>query len=207
MIKKELISLVKNLLPKEDKTNKYHTEVIATAMGIVYANMLNDVFNQDPKELDNFVKVYTGQAVLVDANTLVAYSTLPVAYIPFRDKASGVRKIYAYSDGSMKRFYPMDSRESDLALSGSYFHSVGTRYGYVVKASRVEYFNMVEDGSARFTPVIMEVVPQFTALADDDNVIIPQGRENALLAGTLEIMGVVPPVDLKDDNADPQNFE
>lgn len=202
MIKRELLSLCRNILPREDKTSKYHEEVIAAAIGVVYANMLNDIYNENPKELDNYTVTYgvgTALTVIEEAATGIHYTTLPIAYIPFRDKASGVRRVDALLQGGLK-FYPMDSREADLALNGSMFYQAANKIGYVVKRTRVEYFNMT--AAVETSGVRMDIVPEFTALGEDDVVKIPQGKERELIAGALELLGVIPPVDLRDNNAD-----
>jgi hypothetical protein len=203
MTKTEVISLVKNLLPKEDKTNKYHYEVVATACGVVYANMVNDVYREFPKELDNYVKTYgvsTAITVATESSTTIKYSTLPVHFIPLPDKASGIRRVDSLIQGGSK-FYPVDSREADLLLNGSFFKQ-STKIGYIVKPTRVEYVNMQTGVVA--TGVRMDIVTEFMDLEDTDTIYIPHGKEREFIAGVLEIMGVVPPVDLRDDNADPK---
>jgi hypothetical protein len=202
MIKRELLSLCKNLLPREDKTNKYHDEVVAAAIGVVYANMLNDIYYENPKELDNYTTTYgvpTALTVLEEASTGIYYTTLPVAYIPFRDKASGVRRIDAQTQAG-NIFYPMDAREADLAFNGSMFYQAGNKIGYVVKRTRIEYFNMTT--AVETSGVRLDIVVEFSSLDEDDVVKIPHGKEKELIAGTLEMLGVIPPVDLRDNNAD-----
>lgn len=207
MIKRELTSLVKNVLPREDKTSKYHDNVVAAAIGVVYARMLNDIFYENPKELDNYTMTYgvtSPLTVVEEAATGIYYTTLPVAYIPFGDKASGVRRIDAVIQAGAK-FYPMDAREADLALNGSMFYQAANKVGYIVKRTRVEYFNMTTAIEA--SGVRMDIVPEFTAMDEDDVVKIPHGKETDLIAGVLEILGVIPPVDLRDNNADAKREE
>ena len=202
MIKRELISLCRNLLPREDKTSKYHEEVIAAAISVTYARMLNAIFMENPKELDNYTVTYgvsIALTVVEEAATGIYYTTLPVAYTPFSDKASGVRRIDAVIQGGNK-FYPMDAREADLALNGSMFYQAANKIGYIVKRTRVEYFNMTD--AVETSGVRMDIVPEFSSLDEDDVVKIPHGKENELIAGTLEMLGVIPPVDLRDNNAD-----
>jgi hypothetical protein len=209
MIKREIISLLKNLLPKQDKTGKYHDAVVGAALNVVYSNMLNDIHSQDARELDNYVTTYRN-VTIADTYTPYPHSTVPVSYVSFRDKASGIRRIWGYDDSDVLiRFYPMDSREVDLAQRGSMMGQAGTgaRIGYVVKPTTVEYFNATSSGSLRIDAVNMDVVVEFSALDEDDVVKLPHGKENMLIAGALEMLGVIPPVDLRDNNADTQSSE
>ena len=209
MIKREVISLLKNLLPKQDKTGKYHDAVVGAALNVVYSNMLNDIHVEDARELDNYVTTYRDVAI-ADTYTPYPHSTVPASYVSFRDKASGIRRIWGYDDSNaLIRFYPMDSREVDLAQRGSMFGQAGTgaRIGYVVKPTTVEYFNATSSGSLRIDAVNMDVVVEFSALDEDDVVKLPHGKENMLIAGALEMLGVIPPVDLRDNNADTQRSE
>jgi hypothetical protein len=201
-LKRELISIIRNILPREDKTGKYHEEVIGAAIGVVYARMLNEIFAENPKELDNYTITYgvtSPLTVVEEAATEMYYTTLPISYIPFSDKASGVRRVDAVIQGG-NIFYPMDAREADLALNGSMFYQAANKIGYVVKRTRIEYFNM--KAAVITSGVRLDIVPEFSAMDEDDVVKLPYGKETDLIAGTLEILGVIPPVDLRDNNAD-----
>jgi len=210
MIKREVTSLVKNLLPKQDKTGKYHDAVVEAALNVVYSNILNDIHTEDARELDNYTTMYRNVAVTLTYEPY-PHSTVPVSYISFRDKASGIRRIWGYDDAdTLVRFYPMDSREVDLAQRGSMSGQagIGARVGYVVRSNTVEYFNMITTSpSLRLSYVNMDIVVEFSALDEDAVVKLPHGKENVLIAGALEMLGVIPPVDLRDNNADAQRSE
>jgi hypothetical protein len=202
MTKTELISVIRNFLPREDKTSKYHEEVVTSAISIAYARLLNAIFYENPKEIDNYAVTYgvtSPLTVIEEAATEIYYTTLPVSYIPFRDKASGVRRVDAVIQGG-NIFYPMDAREVDLALNGSMFYQAANKIGYVVRRTRIEYFNMKADVIT--SGVRLDIIPEFSAMDEDDVVKLPYGKENELIAGALEMLGVIPPVDLRDNNAD-----
>jgi len=206
MIKKELVSIVKALLPRQDKTGKYHDEVVATAIGMVYARAVNAAYKSTGKELDNYVKTYgvsTALTVLEEAATGIYYTTLPVHYVPLPDKASGIRRVDAVIQGGNK-FYPLLAHEADLILNGSFFNIHPSKTGYVVKGGRVEYVNITDTSALLTSGVRMDIVTEFTDLEDDDTVYVPHGQEDAFIKATLEVLGVIPPVDLSDTNADPK---
>ena len=54
MTKAEIISFVWNNLKKVDKTNKYHRIVIEKAVTIAFNQGYSDIFDQDPRLLDNY---------------------------------------------------------------------------------------------------------------------------------------------------------
>ena len=200
MLKKELVSIVRNLLPREDKTSKYHYEVVSAAIGLIYAKAAHDAFMTNPRELDSYVKTFgvsTALPVVEEGATGIYYTTLPAHFIPIPDKASGVRRVDAVEQAGLA-FYPVDSREADLLLNGSFFTRTSTRVGYVVKPSRVEFINW----QTAVTAVRMDIVVEFMDLDDDDVVYVPSGQEDAFIKSVLEVLGVIPPVDLSDNNSD-----
>lgn len=202
MTKQEIRSLIKNLLPKLDETNKYHNNVVDAACETVLNSMIADYFNKESKDLGAFTKRYgdaIALAVSTDAITGVDYTTLPVGYVPVSDKASGIRNIFTAQAGGIM-FYPMDAREFDLAVGSSYFYLIGERIGYVVYPTRVEYLGMTD--AIRLAGVRMNIVTRFRDLLDTDVVGIPGDRVTAFTAAVLQTLGVIQPVNLKDNNRD-----
>jgi hypothetical protein len=202
MIKQEIRSLIKNLLPKLDETNKYHDNVVDAACETILNSMIADYFNKESRDLGAFTKRYgdaTALTVTTDAVTGVDYTTLPVGYVPVSDKASGVRNVFTVQAGGIM-FYPMDAREFDLATRSSYFYLIGNRIGYVVYPTKVEYFGMTS--AIRVAGVRMNILTRFRDLLDTDVVAIPGDRTGEFTSGVLQILGVIQPVSLTDDNKD-----
>ncbi len=122
-------------------------------------------------------------------------ATLPVEYVPFNDKASGVRHVFTLAKSSTK-FYPMTKYELDIAdntLTGE----IDDRLGYVVRPTVIEFHGMTGAVSVR-----IDVVQPFDAYSSSDTVIIPFGKDAQLLTAVIEILRTIPPVDLQDNNAD-----
>jgi len=203
MTKAEIRSLVKNLLPKEDNTGKYHSGVIDAAIETVMNQIFYDVFARTPLDLDNYTRELGGAgtpiAVSLNSNTGVYYSTIPYNYVPLPDKASGIRRVYQIADGAVA-FYPMSRREVDHARGGSYFSQASDKIGYIVRGSTIEYYKM--DSTTASAGVRMDILMSFRSYLDTDKVLFPLGRENDVIKGALEMMGVIPPKDLSDDNND-----
>jgi hypothetical protein len=211
MIKSEIRSLITNLLPKWDKTAKYAPRVVDATIERVLGELYNESFRMSPFSLQSYTRGYGYVTPLVVSTyNSIYYTILPDKIIPFPDKASGVRRVSTALQTGFT-FFPMDSRESDLILSGSYSNGVTDKIGYALIQSndvapasyRVEYYNMTAAIAA--VGVRMDLVVPFSSYLDTDNVLIPEIPDQEGKTFTdrvLEILGVVRPVDTLDDNSD-----
>jgi len=204
MIKSEIRSLVRNSLPKIDKTNRWHDNFIDAAIEKAIALMYDDIFKVNPLNLQRYVKQYgysAAIAVNTEAVTGIKYSTLPESIIPVNDKASGVRRISTLAQGALK-FIPMDARE-DLLGNGAYFNNVSTLIGYSVNQTRVEYYGMTN--AIQAVGVRMDLLIPFSKYAETDEVKIPEVNDprtgETFVDRVMKILGIVQPTDIKDDNS------
>lgn len=203
MIKEEIRSLIRNLLPKIDQDNKYHPRLIDAAIEKVLAEMYNEIWVVDPLSLQRFCKRYGGTtpiAVSYDANAQVYYSTHPAKFIPFMDRASGVRRVTTKVQGGLT-FFPMDQREVELVHSGVNVKAVNNKIGYIVTPERVEYYDMTVAVST--VGVRMDLIVPFSVYAETDTVLIPEVRDGegkGFVGRVLEVLGVIQPPDTVDDN-------
>ena len=206
MTKAEIVSFVSNNLKKIDKTNKYHPIVLEKAITFAFNQGYSDIFDKDPRTLDNYTTTYGGGgsaiAIAANANTGIYESTIPSVYVPFRDKNSGVRNIATPTVSSFK-FYPMLKREFEIlpnTLVGE-LNANDPRGYYVVRGGTIEYYGVAAVAAAG---VRMDVVIPFDKYGDDDVVLIPFGKDMQLVYAVIEALRTIPPVDLKDNNADTQ---
>jgi len=212
MTKAEIISFVQNNLRKIDKTNKYHPVVLEKAITIAFNQGYGEIFDADPRLLDNYTRTYgasgTPIAITADANTGIYTSTLPEEYVPFSDKNSGVRHI-ATEAISASKFFPVAKREFEILsntlageLSGeapSVDDYTDERCYYVVRDTTVEYHITATTAS---NGVRMDIVIPFDKYLGDDVVIIPFAKDAQLISTVIDMLRAIPPVDLKDNNAD-----
>ena len=211
MIKQEVRSLVRNTLPKIDKTNRWHDSYLNAAIEKVLAAMLHDLFTENPLALQRYTVPYgyvTPIPVLTDNLTGIKYSTLPESIVSFEDKASGVRRISTIAQGQFM-FFPMDFREMDLIPNGVYFSTVNSKVGYAVNQTRVEFYNM--PASIEQVGVRMDLIIPFSKYGEDDEVKIPeitmvigtsyQKKSETFIDRVMNYLGIASPVDLLDDNA------
>ena len=206
MIKQEIRSLVRNSLPKLDKSNRWHDLYIGAAIEKALAQMYNDIWEINPLNLQRYTKQYGYTVPLtieVEATTLIYYTSFPVSVLPFQDSASGVRRISTPIQGGLS-FVPIDPRMHDLILSGSYTDTVTSKIGYIVTPTRVEYYNISADVIT--SGVRMDLIVPFSVYDEDDVVLIPEianvKSNETFVDRVMKILGVVRPVDTKDDNQD-----
>jgi hypothetical protein len=207
MTKAEVRSLIWNLLPKYDKTNKYSFPFIDATIERALNEMYNEVFQKDPNSLLKFTKGY-GYTVALTVNLEVAtsiyYTTLPAPIVPFGDNRSGVRKISTTAQPGLA-FFPLSPTDMELASSGSFVDTVKWKTGYIVTPTRVEYYKPT--AAVIGTGVRMDLIIPFSSYIDTETVLIPEKATEDGATFTdrvLKILGVVQPVDLKDDNSDPK---
>ena len=206
MIKSELRSAVLNSLLKWDSTAKYHPRFLDAVIEKTRNEVLTELWSVDPNALQRFTKGYgytTALAVGNEASTGIYYTTLPQNIVPFPDKASGVRRVATATQTSIK-FYPMDQREWDLVLGGSYTNYVKNRIGYIVTPTRVEFYGMT--GAVSGAGVRMDLIIPFSEYTDTDVVLIPEHVNNEGLGlidrCVAKLMQVPTKVDQSDDNKD-----
>ncbi len=201
MTKKELINQIQAILPGEDETGKYHPNVVAAALERAMNQIFYSMAVKSERELDDYATSYgspTPLTVSQDTNTLIYYTSLPNQFVPMPGKRSGVMNVYTAEQGEVA-FSPMTKKEADLApntLTGL----IGGRIGYIPRGDRVEYYNM--NATVAAAGVRMDIIVPFTDLALTDEVKYPYGYDLEITKATLEILGVIQPVDLKDNNSD-----
>jgi hypothetical protein len=217
MIKKEIISYVKGFLPREDKTQRYHSRFVEAVCEKVIVEMYNDLFKINPLLLDKYTKQYgvtTPIAISLESSSGLYYSTLPVQVVSLPDRASGVRHIYPVTQ-SGNQFVPMDAREADI-ISNTDVAIVTSKIGYRVRQdTRVDYYNT--NAVIRSAGVRMDLLIPFSIYADTDVVLIPELTNSdapssrygskqpaaTFIERVLGLLGVVPPAELADTNAPP----
>ena len=211
MRKDEIRSVVRNTLPKFDKSGKYGDRFVDACIEKAIASIYHDIFLTTPLALARYTKGFgysTPIPVFTENSTGIKYSTLPESIIPFEDKSSGVRRVSTPAQGRIM-FFPMDFREIDLVANGSFLNTVITKVGYAVNQTRIEYYNI--PASIMASGVRMDLIIPFSKYAEDDEVKIPEITEvtgtnyrqvaKTFMDRVMEILGVVQPVDLRDDNS------
>ena len=205
MQKNEIRSVIYNLLPRYMQGAEYHKEVIDRAIEKAINQLYTETFLRDPLSIQRYTKRFgtiTPITVSSDATAGIYYSNYPtgVQPVPLPDKAAGVRRVTTPAQGGIK-FYPLDIREFELITSGSYYSLASGIIGYVPTRERVEYYGMTAAIVA--TGVRMDLLVPFSDYAETDQILIPENPNadgETFTDMVLKILGVIRPVETKDDN-------
>jgi hypothetical protein len=204
MIKSELRSLVKNLLPRFNEIEVAHPRVIDAAIEKGLNEFYNLIFLRNPHELQRYtfqIGYTVPLAVSYEATTHLYYTDYPTAYHPIviPDKCSGIRRISTPVQGGIQ-FHPMDSRELDLVMHGAYVQNVTDVIGYVTGRTRVEYYNI--PASVIASGVRLDALIPFSEYADTDIVLTPEltgDQGTGLVERILQLLSQVKPVELNEN--------
>lgn len=175
MLKKEIIDLVKDAAGMRfgDRTVMHH-------VGLAFEQVIGQLFKQNPNQLDFFTKDYTVPVVHVSPRP---YSLLPERIIQFSDTSAGVRRIL-YTDDDNIDFVPVPAYyfqlEDNLDVG-----CVDTSVGYYVRINKVEYSNSMP---RVIKDVRMELVIPFSQYADNDDLPLPAGASENILAMALSTL-------------------
>lgn len=198
MTKKDLIDYFKVILPRVDKTGKYHSNVIAFTIERAVNNILSDLFLRSPELSDPYMREYVDITTAQNASTGLWEATIPVSYIPVPVVGSGVREM-ALESGYGLTFVP--SRYDDLMRARDFtMQYLSPMISYAVLGSKVVLSHMPDDYVGE--QLRMKVFTSFTDYADDDEFTIPYGQDLGFAQNVLQILGLVPPVDLLANNSD-----
>ena len=203
MTKATLRSLLKNTLAQVDKVAKYHDtyldHVIETCLNSVYFQ----VHEQNPRALGQYTKRYATQAISSGGLARRYYHTLSASLVPLPDKRGGVRSIVASADTDVY-FVPVTDQELMLMDESQADNDLTTSAPivvyYVVRPDVIEFKNMTSTIAAG--TLTLDMVVAFTSLLDTDRVPLPYGKNIEIMKMALEMIGVIPPKDLLDNNAE-----
>lgn len=211
MLKQELRSHITNLARgKYDEIQQVHPAVVDNMIEKALAEFYNLVFLRSPHELERYTKQFgytTALPLLNEATTGLYYCLYPlmadgvtrVSTIPIPDKASGVRRISTMTQGGVS-FYPMDAREMDLIMAGSYVNYVTSKTGYCPRRTRIEFYN--PSAAVIASGVRADLIIPFSKYEDSDTVLVPELLNDQGLGLTdrvLQLLGYVRPAELNEN--------
>ncbi len=204
MLKKEIRSLIINQLERFQEKEKYHQRVVDSVIEKVLAEYYNIIFLRNPLELARYTKEFgytTALPLVLEAATGIYYTTYPtgISIIPIPDKASGVRRLSTPTQSGAS-FYPIDSREHDLIMSGTYVDSISVKIGYTPRRTRIEYYKPTAAVIA--SGVRADILIPFSNYADDDVVLVPEIVSQdglGFIDRCVTLLSKIPPVELMEN--------
>jgi len=202
MTKLEYIDFIRNSLQMVDKTAKFHREQVAAAINVAVNTMFYDLFLKNPKSFRKSMERYTTLVASVPAlNATVGryHSTLTVDVVDLPRKAAGIIEVLT-STTTTTRFVPITTMEGEQ-LHGAEASLPGNVIGFSFSGARdVEYWDMTAAEAA--AGVVLRLIQQFRSYSSTDNVKLPYGQDANIMELVRQYLGVIPPKDLINNNAD-----
>ncbi len=217
MTKAELRSLVKNAVGRMDKKTQYPLRLIEFAIEAALNQLYIDMFKTRSSDLDPFIVTveavvnpytggyYTNKAVKATypiSGTILGVSRI-YEVVPLPDKAGGCRAVREDAETPTLEFYPMTRREAEYyaATTLSNTETATNIVGYVTLKDKVDLYGN-KAATSTLTKVELDIVPTFTTTPDTTHVTESYGQSINVLGYVLKYLGIVQPVDLKDDNSE-----
>lgn len=209
MTKAELRSVIRNRLRRIDKTRKYTNNQIDFETARVITEYFNQVYKDNPMDLDLYTTEYTISSFQTNATTGVKYVNYASGKKPLNlnGKRVGVRYVNAKSTLGMT-FFPYTERELQY-FYGSELDTImlstgtSTRVGYRVLKDRVEFYKL--PSAIESEGVVMSIIYDYYTLADTDDVNLPGGQDASIVEDVVQVLMTTPPIDLENDNNDDPN--
>lgn len=215
MTKRELRSFVRASIARTDRGHDLPLRLIELAIESAVNQMYSDLFYKIGDNIDG----HTISITTAPQTYSTPVGDQPIGYVnfgtqnsvgvtnsiiavPLPDKSGGVRKVRVNDPaGTGIEFYPMTEVEAvGFALSTTGQTSATSKIlGYVPRSSKIDIYGSTSL-LTQINSVEMRIVPMFSGIDDTEPVHIAYGREVELLQYVFNLLGIVPPVDKKDDN-------
>ena len=202
MTKAVIRALLKNTLSQLDKTSKYHETYLDNVLESCLNSVYYQVYEKNPRALGQYTKRFAAQNLTAGTAGRYAYA-LTVKLVPLPDKRGGVRSVIDEADTDLY-FVPVTDQELMLMEESQVVDDLTMTTPivayYVVRPTLVEFKGLsVTQLDDTYT---FDLLVAFTSLLDTDEVPLPFGKNAEIIKMALEIIGVVPPKDLLDNNSD-----
>lgn len=205
MIKKEIVSWVLNLCPKEDDSGKFHPRVVEAVIEDVLKGMYADFYAINPRLIGSYGKMFGETSpipILFDQKTNIYYSVLPQKIVNLPCPGSGVLNIFPYINTG-NAFLPMTVTQADFIFNTD-VAVVSSKVGYTTRQdTRVDFWNSTT--AIRAMGVRLLLLIPFSKYLSDDVVEIPPLTEKqggTFIQRVMNQLGMIQPPDLIDDNKD-----
>jgi hypothetical protein len=196
MTKKQFIDYIKALLPRIDKTGKYHSQVVAYTVERAVNNILCDLYLRSPQLIDPYIKSYTGIEFSENEYTGLWEADLPASYVPLPVVGSGVREVASLTDLSLT-FVPVTYEDLMRTIDLDVIY-VSSMVNYAVVDDKLIF----AQEPSEYSEMRVRMLTSFTDYDDTDQFIVPYGQDMAIIQNIYQILGLVQPVDLYTNNSD-----
>ena len=215
MTKNEYIDFIRNSLPMEDKTDKFHPAQVEAAINLAVNTAFYEMYAKNPKVMAKSLERYSTLIWSAIFNTVRPpryTASLTVDIVDLPRKTGGILEI---SDSGFDmggtdpilatttKFLPLTTMEGEQ-LYGAEAVLASNEYGFSFAGggSRVIEFWGSAAGFAAMFGVWIRAIKQFKSYSSTSQVLLPYGQDERIIELVRQYLGVIPPKDLINDNAD-----
>ena len=219
MTKNQYIDFIRNSLPMVDKTSRFHREQVAAAINVAVDTVFYEMYAKSPKamrkSMDRYATEVSGTITAVGSTGRYGTS-LSVDVVDLPRKAGGVLQINwdtltspdLTPRSNTTKFVPVSAIESEqlYGAEGTLVGNVETAgirqiIGFTFSGPRtIFYWDMSEYESE--SNVLIRLIKQFRSYSATEQVLMPFGQDQRIIQLVREYLGVIPPKDLVNNNAD-----
>lgn len=207
MTQLEYIDFIRNSLSMVDKTAKFHREQVKAAVNFAMNTVFYDMYLKGSKDVQKSMERYStlvSLSVAADSELTNRYTaTLSVDVVDLPRVTGGVLEIMSgtlgvYNTGTT--FIPVSTMTGEQ-MYGSESSLPSNVIGFSFSGARqIEFWDFPagsvgSDHRAR-------IIQQFKSYDATDNVMLPFGKDEQIMELVRQYLGVIPPKDLVNNNAD-----
>ena len=204
MTKAEYIDFIRNSLPQVDKTSRFHREQVAAAINEAVNTVFYDMYKNGNKTVRKSMERYTTIVISIptlDATINRYTSTLTVDVVDLPRKTGGVLEILTAALVPPTKYIPVSTMEGEQ-FYGSEASLPSNVTGFAFSGARVIEFWYLSLPDTDVDGVKIRLIQQFKSYTGTDNVLLPYGQNARILELVREYLGVTPPKDIINNNAD-----
>ena len=198
MTKENYIDEVIAYIARVDKTRRAHPRVIEAALTNAINSVWSMIYQEAPHDVSLFTQTYENVSVTGDKTYLTSNYTEgaePIDMVNLPRIGGGVMAIRPTNDIDVM-FFPMSVRDA-MFQERLESHSYTTDVGYVVRGNEIQYLGIPNE----VAEVDVDIVRSF-AEYDYTEIFYMPWRQEDIIGMVLQKLGIVAPVNLKNNNSD-----
>ena len=209
MTKAEYIDFVRNSLQMVDKTSKFLRPQVEAAINNAINTVFYELYQENPKVMMKSLERYSSQETVTP--TLTTFTNrytdeLSSDVVDLPKKAGGILEIIQQATGLPKdttlttTYVPVSTMEGEQ-MYGSEASLPGNVVGFSWSGARdIEFWGL--SAAEAVASSVVRFIKQFKSYASTDNVVLPFGQDDKIMQLVREYLGVIPPKDITNNNAD-----
>lgn len=177
MKKSDLTDVILQTIPKENRDN-YPRGLVSRIVGMALNTIYFKIFAKNPEFINDYLKPFSLTTVKHDEQ--ISIISIPIETLQFAEIGDAVR-ITCQSDLSIL-FVPIRINEIGMIQQIQVIDAV---IPFELKNDKIYLY-----GLSREIPLIVEVLPAFNELDDNESIKIPSGADVELIQNVRELLGI-----------------